>query len=49
MFGKRFAFWCAVGGVSLLANFSAELVNDKFPNLGLARFLAYAHRGGTGN
>lgn len=45
MFGKRAAFWIAVGGVSILSQFAAELAADKFPQLGLQRFVAYAHKG----
>lgn len=48
MFGKKTAFWIAVGGVSILANFALELAADKLPSLGLARFVAYIHRGSTG-
>lgn len=45
MFGKRTAFWFAVAGVSILAQFGAELVSDKFPALGLQKFVAYSHKG----
>lgn len=44
MRGHRFAFWVAVGGVSLLANFVASTAADRFPNLGLAKFVAYTHK-----
>ena len=44
--GKRkAAFWLTVAGVSVLANFGLELLSDKYPSLGLARFVAYTHRG----
>jgi hypothetical protein len=47
--GKKAAFWVAVGGVALLANFVVELAADKVPVPGLARFVSYIHRGpGTG-
>jgi len=42
---RKVAFWAAVAGVSVLANFGLELVSDKFPNLGLRRFTAYTHKG----
>lgn len=49
MLGKKAAFWVAVGGVSILANFALELAADKFPSLGLERFTTYVHRGPGGN
>ena len=48
MAGKRLAFWAAVGGVSILSNFLLEVVADKVPSLGLAKFTAYTHRGPGG-
>lgn len=45
MAGRRLSFWLAVGGVSLLANFGAELVATRWPQLGLARFVAFTHKG----
>jgi hypothetical protein len=45
MFGRRLSFWLAVGGVSILANFSLEVAAARFPQLGLARFTAFTHRG----
>lgn len=45
MFGRRATFWLAVGGTAILANFALELLADKVPSLGLARFVAYTHRG----
>lgn len=48
MFGKRAAFWVTVGGVAILSNFFLELAADKFPSLGLSRFVAYTHRGPGG-
>jgi hypothetical protein len=44
MRGQRVVFWVAVGGVSLLANFVASTVADRFPNVGLAKFVAYTHK-----
>ena len=49
MAGKRLAFWGAVIGVSILSNFILEVVSDKVPSLGLARFTAFTHRGPGGN
>jgi hypothetical protein len=43
--GRKASFWLAVGGVSILSNFALELLSDKVPALGLARFVAYTHRG----
>jgi len=43
--GQRTSFWLAVAGVSVLANFALELASDRFPQLGLARFTAYTHKG----
>lgn len=42
---KKFAFWLAVAGVSVLANFGIELAADKLPFVGLSRLVAYIHRG----
>lgn len=47
MAGRRLSFWLAVGGVSLLANFGAELVSTRWPQLGLARFVAFTHKGAS--
>lgn len=49
MFGKKLAFWVAVGGVSILSQFALELASDKFPALGLERFTQYTHRGAGGS
>lgn len=43
--GRRLAFWVAVGGVSIFANFALELVATRVPQLGLARFAAFTHKG----
>lgn len=42
---RKAAFWGAVAGVAILANFGLELVSDKVPQLGLRRFVAYTHKG----
>jgi len=46
MLGRKASFWLAVGGVSILANFTLELVRAKFPQSGLDRFTSFVHRGG---
>jgi hypothetical protein len=45
--GSRAAFWVTVAGVSILANFGLELVSLKVPQLGLRRFTAFTHLGGS--
>lgn len=45
MLGRRASFWAAVAGVSILANFGLEVAAGRWPQLGLARFTAYAHKG----
>lgn len=47
MKGRRLSFWLAVGGVSILANFGAEVVAHRWPQLGLARFVAFTHKGAS--
>lgn len=47
MAGRRISFWIAVGGVSILANFLAEVVANRWPQLGLAQFVAFAHKGAS--
>lgn len=42
---RKVSFWFAVAGVAVLANYGLEVAADRFPNLGLARFTAYAHKG----
>lgn len=44
--GRRLSFWVAVGGVAVLANFAAELAAQRYPQLGLRRFVAFSHLGG---
>lgn len=48
MFGRKAAFWIAVGGTAILAQFLLELAADRLPLPGLARFAAYVHRGDNG-
>jgi hypothetical protein len=42
---RRVAFWGAVAGVSILANFGLEVVAARVPQLGLQKFVAFTHRG----
>jgi hypothetical protein len=44
MGGRRLAFWFAVAGVSILANFGMELLAERGP-VGFRQFVAYTHRG----
>lgn len=46
MFGKRLAFWGAVAGVSVLAQFGMEFASDRLPSGALKDFVGYIHRGG---
>ena len=41
MGAKRLTFWAGVAGVSILAQFGLQLLSDKVPQLGLARFTTY--------
>jgi len=45
MGGRRLSFWLAVAGVSIVANFGLEVISERFPQLGLARFTAFTHKG----
>lgn len=45
MLGRRLSFWGAVAGVSILANFGLEMLSTRVPQLGLARFTAFTHKG----
>lgn len=40
---RRLAFWLAVAGVSVLANFGAEVVGLRFGQPGFQRFLSFTH------
>lgn len=42
---RRVSFWAAVAGVAILANFGAEVVANRWPQLGLSRFVAFTHKG----
>lgn len=43
MTARRLSFWGAVAGVSILANFGLEVITQRFPQLGLAKFTAFTH------
>lgn len=45
MAGRRVSFWLAVAGVAVLSNFTLEVVAQRWPQLGLARFVAFTHKG----
>ena len=47
MLGRRATFWGAVAGVAILANFGLEVVSSRFPQLGLAQFTAFTHKGAS--
>ncbi len=42
---RRLSFWGAVALVSILANFGLEVVAERYPQLGLAKFTAMTHKG----
>ncbi len=44
---RRTAFVLSVAGISILANFTLELAASRFPQLGLARFAAFTHKGAS--
>jgi hypothetical protein len=43
--GRRLAFWLAVGGASIAANFALEFAAAKIPIQGLRRLADFVHRG----
>lgn len=45
--GKKLAFWVAVGGVSVIANFVMEYAAVKLPSGGLRNFVSFLHSGGA--
>ena len=44
---RRGMFWLGVAGVSILSSFVLELVTNRAPQLGLAQFTAFTHKGGS--
>ena len=49
MNSRKAAFWLAVGGTAVLANFTLELAARKIPSPGLRRFVAFTHNGAAGS
>jgi hypothetical protein len=49
MLGRKAAFWVAVGCVSILSQFTLELVARKVPVPGLQRFVEFTHCGPGGS
>lgn len=45
LFGKRAAFWLAVAGVAVIANFGVELLAQKTNLPGLQQFVQFTHCG----
>lgn len=45
--GRRLAFWGAVAGVSILANFGLEYATSQAGSPGLARLTAFTHKGAS--
>lgn len=48
MGARKAAFWLAVAGVAVIANFAMELASDKVPSEGLRSLVRYIHRGPSG-
>lgn len=44
MFGRRAAFWIAVGGTAVLAPFALRLAADKLPIPGLREFVGFINK-----
>ncbi len=47
MGARKAAFWVAVGGTAILANFVLQVAADKIPSGALRDFVNYVNRGGT--
>jgi len=47
MAGRKASFWLAVAGVSVLANYAVEIAATKIKSPGLARFVAFTHKGAS--
>jgi hypothetical protein len=45
MAGRKASFWLAVAGVSILANYAVEVAASNVKSPGLARFVAFTHKG----
>lgn len=44
---RHLSFWLAVAGVAVLANFAVEVAANNTSSPGLARFVAFAHKGAS--
>jgi hypothetical protein len=44
---RRVRFWAGVACVSVLSNFALEVVAHRVPQLGLAKFTAFTHKGAS--
>jgi hypothetical protein len=42
---RKAAFWLAVGGTAVLANFAMEVLSDNLPSGSFRSFVRYLHRG----
>jgi hypothetical protein len=42
---RKFAFWSAVAGTAVLANFGMEVLADNLPSGSFRSFVQYLHRG----
>ncbi len=49
MGGRKAAFWIAVGGTAILANFAMEVAAQRLPSGSLKQFVAFLHRGPGGS
>ena len=45
--GRHVSFWFAVAGIAVLANFAVEALANTGVSPGLARFVAYTHKGAS--
>lgn len=45
---RKAAFWIAVGGAAVIANFTMEVLADRLPSGSFRSFVNYLHRGPGG-
>lgn len=45
---RKAAFWVAVGGAAVIANFVMEVASDRLPSGSFKSFVNYLHRGPGG-
>jgi hypothetical protein len=45
---RKGAFWIAVAGTAVLANFAMEVLSDNLPSGSFRAFVSYLHRGPGG-